>query len=298
MTFFITGITGKVGGAAARRLLDEGHGVRALVRDPFKAEGWLRSGVEILQGDMNDAGAVSAGLQGVDGAYLMLPPFFVPGPGFPEARAIIRAFREALEHVPPPRVVALSSIGSHQPGGLGMITATRMLEEGLRDQPFPVAFVRPGSFLENYLPNLQAAAQTGWFDSFLQPVDRGFPMVATEDIGNQVARLLVDGWRGTKIVELGSPVSGDEMAAAMSEALGRPVRARAVPREEWESGLASRGMPPGFIQPYVEMEDAYNAGWIAFGVPGTEPVAATRTPAQLFARAHGETNGARPGASS
>jgi hypothetical protein len=44
-------------------------------------------------------------------------------------------------------------------------------------------------------------------------------------------------------------------------------------------------MPPGFIRPFVEMEDAYNAGWIAFGVPGTESVAGTITPAQLFAQA-------------
>ena len=33
------------------------------------------------------------------------------------------------------------------------------------------------------------------------------------------------------------------------------------------------------------MEDAFNAGWIDFGVPGTEPVAGTVTPAQVFVRA-------------
>ena len=35
--FLITGITGKVGGAAARHLLNKGKQVRALVRDPAKA---------------------------------------------------------------------------------------------------------------------------------------------------------------------------------------------------------------------------------------------------------------------
>ncbi|AUX40084.1 uncharacterized protein SOCE26_014810 [Sorangium cellulosum] len=47
------------------------------------------------------------------------------------------------------------------------------------------------------------------------------------------------------------------------------VRARAIPREQWEASLAAQGMPPGFIRPFVEMEDVYNAGWIAFGVPGS-----------------------------
>lgn len=45
--FFVSGITGKVGGAAARRLLQEGRPVRALVRDPQKADQWSREGVDV-----------------------------------------------------------------------------------------------------------------------------------------------------------------------------------------------------------------------------------------------------------
>ncbi|WP_437810142.1 NmrA family NAD(P)-binding protein [Sorangium sp. So ce1078] len=283
--FFVSGITGHVGGTAARQLLEEGYTVRALVRDPRKAAAWSQEGVDVRRGDFNDAAAVAAALEGVEGAYLMLPPFFTPAPGFAEAKAIVESFREALRRAPPRRLVALSSVGAHQPGGLGMITACRLLEEGLRDLPFPTAFVRPGSFLENYTRSLEAAAATGWFDSFLQPTDRPFPMIATEDIGREVARLLIGGWSGTKVVELGSPVSPDNLARAMGEALARPVRARAIPRAQWEASLAAQGMPPGFIRPFVEMEDAYNAGWIAFGVRGTESVAGTVTPAELFARA-------------
>lgn len=283
--FFVTGITGKVGGAAARRLLNEGHTVRALVRDPQKAEEWSQKGVDVRRGDFNDAAAVAGALEGVEGAYLMLPPFFAPAPGFPEAKSIIASFREALRQAPPPRLVALSSVGSQQSSGLGMITATHLLEEGLGDLPVPTAFVRPGSFLENYTRALQAAASTGRFDSFLQPTDRTFPMVATEDIGHEVARLLIGGWSGTKIVELGSPVSPDDLARAMGEVLGRPVQARAIPRAQWEASLEAQGMPPGFIRPYLEMEDAYNSGWIDFGVPGTERVVGTVTPAQVFAQA-------------
>ena len=50
------------------------------------------------------------------------------------------------------------------------------------------------------------AASTGWFDTYLIPTDRPVPMVATADIGKQVARLLVADWSGKKIVELGSRV--------------------------------------------------------------------------------------------
>ena len=283
--FLVSGITGKVGGAAARQLLAEGHAVRALARDPQKATEWSRKGVDVRRGDFIDAAAVAGALEGVDGAYLMMPPFFTPTPGFPEAKAISASFREALRQTPPPRLVVLSSVGSQRSSGLGLITSTHMLEEALSDLPFPTVFLRAGSLLENYTPELRSAASTGVYNSFLQPMDRRFPMVATQDIGDEVARLLVSGWGGRKFVEFGSPTSPNDLADAMSQVLGRPVQARPIPREQWTASMEAQGMPPGFIGPFMEMEDGFNSGWIDFGVPGTEPVAATVTPAQLFAQA-------------
>jgi uncharacterized protein YbjT (DUF2867 family) len=283
MLFFVAGITGHVGGATARHLLQAGHQVRGLVRNPQKAEEWAKQGVEVRQGDFGDAAAVAGALEGVEGAYLMLPPFFTPSPGFPEAQALVDSYREALRRVPSSRVVALSSVGSEKSSGLGLITSTHLLEEGLRDLPFPVAFVRAGSFFENYAYAVQAAA-SGWFDSFLTPTDRAFPMVATEDIGKEVAQLLTGEWSGNKIVELGSRLSADDVATALSEVLGQPVRARAIPREQWTATLEAQGMPAAFIGPYVEMEDGLLSGWIDFGVAGTEAVAGTVTLAEFFAK--------------
>jgi uncharacterized protein YbjT (DUF2867 family) len=259
--------------------------VRALARDPRKAAEWSQKGVDVRGGDFNDAAAVAEALAGVDGAYLMVPPVVAPAPGFPEARAMIASFVEALRRAPPPRLVALSSIGSQQTSGLGLITMTHLLEQALREVPFPTAFVRAGSFLENYAFGLAAAGSSGWFDTFLAPLDRPVLMVAAEDIGHEVARLLTGGWSGRKIVELGSPMSPDDLARAMGEVLGRPVTARSIPRAQWAAHLESHGMAPGTTGAFEEMEDGVNSGWIASGVPGTEPVAATVTPAQFFAKA-------------
>ena len=283
--FLVAGITGNVGGAAARRLLEEGHTVRALVRDPQKAAEWAQKGVEVRQGDFTDPAAVAAALEGVAGAYLMMPPVLVPSPGYPEAKAVLASFLEALRRTPPPRLVLLSSIGSEQSSGLGNITTTHLMEEALGDLPFPTAFVRAGSFFENYVGGLGAAAATGVYYSFFQPLDRAFPMIATADIGVEVARLLVGGWDGRKIVELGSPVSADDLARAMGEVIGRPVQAQTIPRDRWAATLEGFGMPPGSTALYEEMMNGFNTGWIAFGVPGTEPVAGTTTPAQFFKQA-------------
>ena len=283
--FFVSGITGNVGGAAARHLLQEGHSVRALARDPQKAAKWAEQGVDVRRGDFNNAAAVADALDGVTGAFLMIPPVMVPAPGFPEAKAVIASFEEALRQSPPPRLVLLSSMGSEQSSGLGNITTTHLMEEALGDLPFPTAFVRAGGFLENYVGGLGAAAATGTYYSFFQPTERAFPMVATEDIGKEVARLLVGGWDGKKVVEIGSPVSADDLARAMGEVLGQPVTAQAIPRERWAATLETFGMAPGTTGLYEEMLDGFNSGWISFGVPGTEPVVGTTTAAQVFAQA-------------
>ncbi|MBC7793238.1 MAG: NmrA family transcriptional regulator, partial [Clostridia bacterium] len=47
---------------------------------------------------------------------------------------------------------------------------------------------------------LAIASATGDFDSFLQPIDQGFPMVATVDVGAEVARLLVEGWESRQVI--------------------------------------------------------------------------------------------------
>lgn len=283
--FFVSGITGKVGGATARRLLESGFKVRALVRNPQKASGWLEKGVDVHEGDLNDASAVAQALQGVEGAFVMLPAIAAPTAGFVEAKAIIESLHEALQRVPTPRLVALSSIGSEQTSGLGLITTTHLLEEALSRLPIPIAVIRAGSFLENYVHGLKAAASTGWFETYLTPTDRAISMVAATDIGNEIAHLLGFGWAGKKIGELGSPVSPDDLARALSTVLARPVQARSIPRHEWTATLEAQGMPIGTTGPFEEMEDGFNSGWITFGVPGTDTIPGTVSATQVFAEA-------------
>jgi len=286
--FLVTGITGHVGSATAQNLLEEGHKVRALVRNLEKASAWAQKGVELVAGDFTDSAAVTSALRGVEGAYIMLPPLLAPQRGFPEAKAVIASYVEALRQAPPQRLVVLSSIGAEKSERLGLITALHLLEQALAPFPFPIAFIRAGSFHENSIPLLDIAAQTGALYSFYQPVDRPVPSIATRDIGALAAQLLADkSWTGKRILELGSPCTPNETASAISEVLGRPVAAQAVPRDRWTATIESFGVPPGGSWAYEEMVDNFNSGWINFGVPGTEHVLATTKPAQVFAAARG-----------
>ena len=282
--FLVSGITGRVGGATAERLLAGGRVVRALVRDPAKAAEWGKRGVELHQGNFGDPAALAAALDGVEGAFVMVPPILAPQPGFPEARAVVDSLTRALRQAPPPRVVALSSFGSQQPSGLGLITPTHLMETALAPLPVPVAFVRPGGFMENYTHAFQQAAATGSFDNFLDPTARPVPTTATADIGAEVAELLTGGaWSGTRVIELGTRHSPDDVARAMAQVLGKPVQARAVPRRDWPTVMQHMGLPAGGTEQYEQMMDGINSGWIDFGVPGTEAVAGRTTLAEFFA---------------
>ncbi len=282
--FLVTGITGKVGGAAARQLLATGKQVRALVRDETKAGAWASEGVELVRGEWQDAEAMARALEGVEGAYLMMPPTQTPSRDFREAKAVVASYREALSKAAPKKVVALSSMGSEKATGLGLITATHLLEEGLAELSCPVAFVRAGSFYENFLFGLQAA-QGGTLPTFYAPEEQKLPMIATADIGAQVAKLLTSEWTGKRVIELGSMVSSDELAAQLGEAMGREVKAQAVPRGAWGDALQHMGMPAEFTWAYEEMMDGVNSGWISFGVPETERVEGTTSAREVFAAA-------------
>ena len=99
--FLVTGITGKVGGATARHLLAQGKNVRALVRDRAKAASWTDQGVELVDGDWNDAAAIERAVKGVEGAFVMLPAVWAPSPDFKEAKGVIANYVEALSRPVP-----------------------------------------------------------------------------------------------------------------------------------------------------------------------------------------------------
>jgi len=283
--FLVMGITGKVGGATADHLLAQGKQVRALVRNRGKASHWADRGVELVDGDWNDAAAIERALNGVEGAFVLLPPVWAPSPDYKEAKSVIASYVQALTKVAPPRVVALSSMGANQTSGHGVITALALLEQGFHDLISPTAFVRAGGFFENFLYGLQVA-QGGTLPVFNNPTNRKSTMVASNDIGAQVTTLLTgSAWSGQRVVELGSMVSADEVAEQLGEVLGLDVKAVAVPRAGWGQTLEQFGVPKGRSGPAEQMYDAVNAGWMDLGVAGTEHVAGTTSAREVFAAA-------------
>jgi len=261
--YAITGITGKVGGALARTLLDAGQPVRAVVRDAMRGRSWAERGCDVAVANMDDAAALAAAFAGADGVFILPPSEFDPAPSFPEARAVINAVKTAIESARPGKVVCLSTVGA-QATQSNLLTQRTLMEQALGKLSMPVTFLRPGWFMENAIWDVAPARAKGVIPSFLRPLDKTVPMVATADVGRVAAQLLQETWNGKRVVELEGPqrVSPNDIAAAFTKILEHPVRAEAVPRETWGTLFLEQGMKDPM--PRIRMLDGFNEGWIDF----------------------------------
>jgi uncharacterized protein YbjT (DUF2867 family) len=166
-----------------------------------------------------------------------------------------------------------------------MITALSLLEQGFRGLKLPIAFVRAGGFFENFLYGLHVA-QGGTLPVYYNPTDRKSTMVATRDVGAEIAALLTGpAWLGHRVVELGSMLSADDVATQLGEVLKVDVKAFAIPRAEWPAAFEQLGIPKGHTGPAEAVFDAVNAGWMDLGVEGTEHVPGATSARDVFAAA-------------
>jgi NAD(P)H dehydrogenase (quinone) len=261
--FAIMGITGNVGGEVVRKLLAAKLLVRGVTRDAGKCAAWAQRDCEIVAADINDAATLTGAFRGAEGVFVLVPPNFDPSPDLREARAIAAILRTALDTARPGKVVYLSTIGA-QAAQPNLLTQHTIIERMLGDLLVPITFLRPAWFMENSSWDVAPATSGGVIPSFLQPLDKPVPMVATADIGRVAAELLGETWSGHRVIELEGPqrVTPNEIAATFSRLLGRPVRMEVVPRETWESLFLSQGMKNPM--PRIQMLDGFNEGWIEF----------------------------------
>src|SRR5258708_25885871 len=94
LTVVVTGSTGKQGGAVARGLLERGHQVRAVTRDPNSSQAKLlaNAGATLVAASLEDPLAITKALEGATSLFAMTTPFgggtdAETRPGIPAAHA-------------------------------------------------------------------------------------------------------------------------------------------------------------------------------------------------------------------
>jgi nucleoside-diphosphate-sugar epimerase len=140
-TVYLTGATGFIGGALARRLAARGDRLRCLVRNADRAAALRKLGAELIVGDVVDQHAHEQGMKGCSLAYHLAAIYDV---GVVDGKALERtnvggtaAFIEAIETTSLPRAVYVSTTGALGPTGSDL--SDNVIEF---DGPFPTHYHR------------------------------------------------------------------------------------------------------------------------------------------------------------
>lgn len=261
--FVVAGVTGNTGNVVAETLLSQGKKVRALVRTLEGAEKVQAMGCEPFIAALEDAEKLTAALKGAEGAYLLVPPYFGPGI-LRHNRVVSESIAQALRAARPPRAVLLSSTAAQRDSGTGPIMSVHQLEQDTRGIS-GVVHLRAGYFQENWFAGLEPAAKDGVLPSFL-PAGVALAMVATRDIGETAAELLVSPATPPSVVQLAGPVdlTSEDVAEIFASALGRAVNVLHLPVSQVISTFAQFGLPEEAGALYQEMYQAAHDGRLDF----------------------------------
>jgi len=230
----ITGATGQQGGATARELLARGYRVRALTRKPegAPARALASLGADIVSGDLDDAPSLQAALDGVWGVYGVQNTWEAGVEREEEqGKRLVELARSAgVEHF-----VYASVASAHRETGIPHFDNKWRVEETLRSLGFPShVVIRPVFFMENLAgPWFLPAIEQGQLALGIKP-DTKLQMIATADIGKYGALAFerAEALNGQALDIAGDALTPVEIAAVLTEVIGRPISHFQVPIEE------------------------------------------------------------------
>lgn len=252
--YVVMGASGQTGAAVADTLFAKQQPVRVVVRSAEKGAPWKAKGAEVAVASYEDQAALTQALRGAKGVYLLLPPCYSAPSWLAHERKTMDLAVQAVKAAAVPHVVFLSSVGGQMPDGTGPIRAVHYGETVLGSASAMLTILRPSYFMENWGSVIGLAKAQGILPTFIPPQVK-FPMISTADIGRIGAERLQAGGQGRQVVEITGPeeYSAEQVAAALTQMLGRSVTAQAAPLVAVVPTMTSFGFSDEAARLYEEM---------------------------------------------
>ncbi|WP_068059730.1 SDR family oxidoreductase [Nocardia xishanensis] len=253
MTVAIAGASGQLGRLVVEELLRAGETPVAIVRDPQKVADLAERGVDVRQAAYGDAAALDRALAGVDRLLLISGNEF--GERVGQHTNVIRAAERAGV-----QLLAYTSIPGATENPLILAQEHRGTEAVLAESTVPYTLLRNSWYWENYLGGLAHAVESGVLHG---AAGQGRVAGASRaDYAAAAARVLTtDGHEG-RVYELGGDerLTYAELAQAISEAAGKPVRYENLAEADYAAVLEQAGLPAVYAKALADADTGIAAG--------------------------------------
>jgi uncharacterized protein YbjT (DUF2867 family) len=266
----ITGGMGNNGTELIKLLSSRGVPMRAMVRsrDRAKALDGL-AGVELTIGDFDDSSTIERALQGIEKAFLLTN-------SSERAEARQRAFVDTARRTGLKHIVKLSQLAASESSPVRFLRYHAAVERAIVESGIAYTFLRPNLFMQGLLAFRASIKAESKF--FAAAGDAKISVVDVRDNAAAAAAALTESGHEGRIYDLTGPeaLTHAEMAAFISDAVGRPITFVDVPPAAMRQALLGVGLPlwqaDGIIEDYAH----YQRGEASALTSGVEDAAGQR----------------------
>jgi uncharacterized protein YbjT (DUF2867 family) len=250
----VTGASGKTGRRVVAALAKRGGHVRAFIRRAEAGSELRQSGaVDIAIGDLTDTDSLKRAVQGVGQVLHICPPMH------PKEDVIARTLIDLSKDSGVERFVlysVLHPILADVPHHDRKLQAERYLV----DSGLPFTILQPGRYVQHLSLIWKSVLATG-VHSMPFSVTSKFSLADLADLAEASARVTTESGHEGATYELAGPnaLSQNDVAAILSELLGRPIRAEAKPAAQARKEAEAAGMPAERIDTITRMNAHYDA---------------------------------------
>jgi uncharacterized protein YbjT (DUF2867 family) len=251
-TVLVTGATGNTGSSILNLLESSGVRLRAMLRREADLERVGPTSASAAVADFDDPSAIAAALEGVSHAYLVTP-------SSSEAEAQQVRFAELAADAGVEHLVKLSQLAASEDSPVRFLRYHAAVERRIRELGLGYTFLRPNLYFQGLLNFRASIVDEG---RFYAPIgDARVSAVDVRDIAAAAAIALTEpGHLGATYTITGpASVTHDEMAHAISEAIGRDVAFVDVPPEAFASALQGQ-LPAWQVEGLIEDYAHYARG--------------------------------------
>jgi uncharacterized protein YbjT (DUF2867 family) len=234
----VTGATGTIGREVVAQLVNAGERVRAMTRDPGRAD--FDSRVEVVQADFNDPRSLRRAIESADRIFSL-----AIGPDIPRNEAMLSSFakRAGVRHL-----VKLSVLGAGAQNGPSVLGWHTDGEHVIEDSGVGWTFVRPGVFMSNaqfWRKHIKRHGKI--FSNF---ASGKIACVHPKDVAAVAVRALSTQGHEGKIYSITGPeaLTTAQRASTLSRLLGRQIHVEAVEDKAAKRYMIEAGMPDYLIE--------------------------------------------------